>query len=65
MKPKERLAIPRQYPKELSVADRVTNFNEVTFGFDKETAIKEANRCLQCKKPKCRDDNARRILPNR
>ena len=55
MKPKERLAIPRQYPKELSVADRVTNFNEVTFGFDKETAIKEANRCLQCKKPKCRD----------
>jgi glutamate synthase (NADPH/NADH) small chain len=55
MKPKERLAIPRQYPKELSVADRVTNFNEVTFGFDEETAIKEANRCLQCKKPKCRD----------
>ena len=55
MKPKERLAIPRQQPKELSVADRITNFNEVTFGFDAETAIKEANRCLQCKKPKCRD----------
>ncbi|NOQ66577.1 MAG: NAD(P)-dependent oxidoreductase, partial [Desulfobacterales bacterium] len=53
MKPKERLAIPRQQPKELSVADRITNFNEVTFGFDAETAIKEANRCLQCKKPKC------------
>ncbi len=55
MKPKERLAIPRQHPKELSVADRITNFNEVTFGFDAETAVKEANRCLQCKKPKCRD----------
>ena len=55
MKPKERLAIPRQYPKELSVAERITNFEEVTFGFDEETMIKEANRCLQCKKPKCRD----------
>ncbi len=55
MKPKERLAIPRQYPRELSVAERVTNFDEVTFGFNEETAIKEANRCLQCKKPKCRD----------
>ena len=55
MKPKERLAIPRQNPKELSVAERITNFDEVTSGFDKETAIREANRCLQCKKPKCRD----------
>ncbi len=55
MKPKERLAIPRQYPKELSPAERITNFDEVTFGFDEETMIKEANRCLQCKKPKCRD----------
>ncbi len=56
MDAKERMAIPRQYPKELAVADRVTNFEEVTFGFDEETAIREANRCLQCKKPKCRDE---------
>ena len=55
MKPKERLAILRQNPKELSVADRITNFDEVTSGFDQEAAIKEANRCLQCKKPKCMD----------
>ena len=55
MKPKERLAIPRQNPKELSVAVRITNFDEVTSGFDEQTAIREANRCLQCKKPKCRD----------
>ncbi len=53
MKPKERMAIPRQYPKELSPEERVTNFKEVTFGFDEETAILEANRCLQCKKPTC------------
>jgi len=55
MKPKERLAIPRQYPKELQPQERITNFDEVVFGFDEETAIKEANRCLQCKIPKCRD----------
>jgi glutamate synthase (NADPH/NADH) small chain len=53
MKPKERMAIPRQYPKELSPDERINNFKEVTFGFDEETAILEANRCLQCKKPFC------------
>ncbi|MDH4317215.1 MAG: NAD(P)-dependent oxidoreductase [Desulfobulbaceae bacterium] len=55
MKPKERLAIERQYPKELAPADRVTNFEEVTFGFEEDIAILEANRCLQCKKPTCVD----------
>ncbi len=53
MKPKERMAIPRHYPKELPPEERITNFKEVTFGFDEETAILEANRCLQCKKPFC------------
>jgi len=53
MKPKERMAIPRQHPKELPPEERITNFKEVTFGFDEETAILEANRCLQCKKPFC------------
>jgi glutamate synthase (NADPH/NADH) small chain len=53
MKPKERMAIPRQYPKELTPEERVRNFKEVTFGFDEEKAILEANRCLQCKKPFC------------
>ena len=53
MKPKERLAIERQYPKELSPQERVTNFEEVTFGFEEDIAILEANRCLQCKKPAC------------
>lgn len=56
MKPKERMEIPRQRPKELDPRERISNFDEVTFGFDEETAIKEANRCLQCKKPTCRDE---------
>lgn len=53
MKSKERLAILRQKPKELAPAERVTNFYEVVSNFDQETAFREADRCLQCKKPKC------------
>ncbi len=37
-----------QEPKE-----RIKNFNEVAFGYDEEAAVKEANRCLNCKKPFC------------
>lgn len=55
MKPKERMAIPRQRPKELDPAERIKHFKEVTAGYDEETAILEANRCLQCKKPTCVD----------
>ena len=55
MDTKERMALPRQQPRELPVANRITNFDEVVFGFDAETAQREAERCLQCKKPKCRE----------
>ena len=54
MKPKERMAIPRQHPTELAPAERRSNFHEVVAGFSHETALLEAERCLQCKKPKCR-----------
>ncbi len=53
MKPKERMAIPRQKAPELPVEVRIKNFDEVTGGFDEKTAITEAERCLQCKKPGC------------
>ena len=52
---KERMAIPRQQPRELPAAERISNFDEVVFGFDDDTARREAERCLQCKKPKCRE----------
>ena len=32
---------------------RATNFDEVCLGYNKEEAIEEAKRCLQCKKPMC------------
>ena len=32
---------------------RAKNFNEVCYGYTEEEAVKEANRCLNCKNPKC------------
>lgn len=32
---------------------RATNFEEVCLGYNEEQAIREANRCLGCKNPKC------------
>ena len=43
-----RRAMPKQ---EAEVRSR--NFNEVALGYAEETAIEEAKRCLQCKKPFC------------
>jgi len=40
--------MPEQDPVE-----RGGNFDEVALGYPEETAILEAGRCLQCKKPKC------------
>jgi glutamate synthase (NADPH/NADH) small chain len=37
----------------LSLEKRKTTFNEVELGFTLEEAINEANRCIQCKNPKC------------
>ncbi|WP_194189566.1 NADPH-dependent glutamate synthase [Clostridium chrysemydis] len=33
---------------------RATNFKEVCLGYNEEEAMKDAKRCLQCKKPMCR-----------
>ena len=38
----------KQSPK-----DRIKNFNEVALGLSEEEALKEASRCLFCKKAKC------------
>jgi glutamate synthase (NADPH/NADH) small chain len=45
--------IPRQPMPEQKPKVRAKNFDEVPFGYDPETAVKEAQRCLQCKKPGC------------
>jgi len=43
-----RQEMPRQPPEV-----RRHNFKEVALGYSMEQAIAEANRCLQCKRPKC------------
>ena len=53
--PKERMQIPKQVMPEQDPNKRNKNFEEVNLGYSEETAILEAERCLQCKKPKCID----------
>lgn len=45
-----RTRMPKQPPH-----IRRRNFNEVAFGYTPELAVKEAHRCLQCRKPFCVD----------
>ncbi len=48
-------AIPRQPMPEQAPEVRRRNFKEVPIGYTPETAMLEAQRCLQCKKPSCVD----------
>jgi len=50
---KERMQIPRQPMPEQDPQARNKNFTEVNLGFTEELAKLEAERCLQCPKPKC------------
>ncbi len=43
----------RQKPREQDPKARAHNFDEVSFGLTEHQARVEANRCLQCKKPRC------------
>jgi len=46
--------IPKKTPmKEQKPEDRIKNFDEVPYGYTEEEAVLEAERCLQCKIPKC------------
>ncbi len=47
-RPKTREKMPEQEPKL-----RIQNFGEVALGYTKENALREASRCLGCKKPAC------------
>lgn len=50
----KRKIIPHRTPMpEQDPSVRRRNFSEVALGYKEEDAIKEAARCLQCKKPKC------------
>lgn len=40
-------------PKELTAGERIKSFKEVVSGYNREEAVAEAKRCLQCKNPTC------------
>ena len=50
---KERLQIKRQAMPEQDAAARAVNFLEVNLGLPERLALLEADRCLQCKDPRC------------
>ncbi|OWK27173.1 MAG: glutamate synthase (NADPH), homotetrameric [Parcubacteria group bacterium GW2011_GWA2_38_13b] len=54
-KDKKHIEIARQISDVREPEKRIKDFNEVSCGFSQEKAILEASRCLQCKKPKCRE----------
>jgi len=45
--------VPRQAMPEQDPKKRIRNFDEVPYGYNAELALKEASRCIQCKKPAC------------
>lgn len=45
--------VNRTPASEQEVDLRIKNFDEVCLGYNEEQAITEANRCLQCKVPRC------------
>jgi len=53
MAEKGKKKIPRQAMPEQDPKVRAHNFDEVPYGYDEKLAQLEAQRCLQCKKPKC------------
>jgi glutamate synthase (NADPH/NADH) small chain len=53
MSPKERMAIQRQRMPEQDATARACNFGEVNLGLSEQLAVLEAQRCIQCKDPKC------------
>jgi glutamate synthase (NADPH/NADH) small chain len=44
---------PRQAMPQQDAHKRIHNFEEVALGYTPEIAVKEASRCLGCKKPRC------------
>ncbi len=50
-----RLSIPVQPVPKQTAVQRVQNFDEVYHGFDLESGIIEANRCIQCPSAPCQD----------
>jgi glutamate synthase (NADPH/NADH) small chain len=49
----KKVDLPRQAMPKQDPGVRIRNFQEVALGYTEELALAEAERCIQCKKPKC------------
>ncbi|MDI6889370.1 MAG: NADPH-dependent glutamate synthase [Thermodesulfovibrionales bacterium] len=52
---KEKKTKPRVKMREQDPLKRIRNFEEVPYGYTPDEAADEASRCLQCKRPTCRN----------
>ncbi|MGD8719180.1 MAG: NADPH-dependent glutamate synthase [Candidatus Zixiibacteriota bacterium] len=50
---KPKIVAEKYKMKEQPPGERIHNYKEVPYGYDVETAVKEAERCLQCKNATC------------
>ncbi len=48
-----RMSIPRHNMPEQDPIERGGNFQEVNYGYPAKLAMEEAQRCIQCEKPRC------------
>jgi glutamate synthase (NADPH/NADH) small chain len=53
LKPAQRMKIERQEMPARDAAQRASGFAEVNLGLPEEIAVREAQRCLECRDPKC------------
>jgi len=51
--PKRELLLEKVPVGRQDARERVKNWNEVALGYNEEEALREAERCIDCKKPKC------------
>ena len=63
--PKDRMQIERHEVPARSAVIRSMDFNEVSLGYSQVLAMEEAERCLDCKNPRCIDGCPVRVnIPN-
>jgi len=65
LSPKERMQIERHEVPARSAVIRSMDFNEVNLGYSQVLAMEEAERCLDCRNPRCIDGCPVRVnIPN-
>lgn len=54
--PKDAVDKPRCHANEMAAKESIKTFEECDFGFDRETALAESDRCFKCECKKCMEE---------